>query len=169
MPLHLLFFSLLVWINIRDKGGNAKDNLKSCWQQIMNTLKGSHKLPVGLFVGKGQVNSTRQQHQTTWQQLALKKIHCKTTTTTTGCKSTTLQVAVTFKNVQYLLCCCPTLWQNRKWCLLRHRGEETQREESHLRTQRSLQPKKKNSGIKFGFILSKHFHNCNSAQTASVK
>ena len=142
MPLHLLFLPLLVWINIREKGGNAKDNLKSLRQQTMNTLKGSHKLPVGLFVGKGQVNSTRQQHQTTWQQLALKKIHCKTTTPT-RCKSTTLQVAVTLKNVQYLLCYCPTLWQNRKWCLLQHTGEETQREESHLRTQRSLQPKKK--------------------------
>lgn len=142
MPLHLLFLPLLVWINIREKGGNAKDNLKSLRQQTINTLKGSHKLPFGLLVGKGQVNRTRQQHQTTWQQLALKKIHCKTTTPT-RCKSTTLQVAGTLKNVQYLLCYCPTLWQNRKWCLLQHTGEETQREESHLRTQRSLQPKKK--------------------------
>ena len=29
--------------------------------------------------------------------------------------------------------------------------------------------RKKKLGMKFGFILSKHFHNCNSAQTASVK
>lgn len=83
-----------------DKDGNVK---KSYRQQTINTLKGSHKLAVGLFVGKGHMNSTRQQHQTTWQQLVLKKRHCKTTTTE-RCKSTTLQVAVTFKTVQYIFC-----------------------------------------------------------------